>query len=153
MASFHESSLNESNLSVFSFTYFLPYQTILHRAEVVVKWSACSPSSPTIQDWIPLTPTVFSVNFVFEKNENKQKEAGVGHLKNEKKHFKSSSKESFTEKNWKALDTEQNCYHPLGTFSCLFILPIRPYPSTAAWMYLIFLPPQLIQWWLTLVSH
>ena len=25
-----------------------------------------------------LTPTVFSVKFVFEKNENKQKEAGVG---------------------------------------------------------------------------
>ena len=67
---------------------------------------------------------------MFEKNENKQKEAGVGHLKNEKKHFKSSSKESFTEKNWKALDTEQNCYHPLGTFSCLFILPIHPYPSS-----------------------
>ena len=42
---------------------------------VVVKWSACSPSTPTIRVRIQLTPTVFSVKFVFEKNKNKQKEA------------------------------------------------------------------------------
>ena len=45
---------------------------------VVVKWSACSPSTPMIRVQIPLKPTVFSVTFVFEKNENKQKEVGVG---------------------------------------------------------------------------
>ena len=28
----------------------------------------------------PVTPTVFSVKFVFEKKENKQNEAGVGPL-------------------------------------------------------------------------
>ena len=32
----------------------------------------------TIRVQIPLKPTVFSVKFVFEKNENKQTEAGVG---------------------------------------------------------------------------
>ena len=32
----------------------------------------------TIRVRIPLKHIVFSVNFVFEKNENKQKEAGVG---------------------------------------------------------------------------
>ena len=43
-------------------------------AEVVtVKWSVRSPSTPMIQVQILLTPTDFSVNFVFEKNENKQK--------------------------------------------------------------------------------
>ena len=41
---------------------------------VVVKWSAYSPSSPTIL----LSPIVFSVKFVFEMNQNKQKELGVG---------------------------------------------------------------------------
>ena len=45
---------------------------------VVVKWSACSPSTPTIRVQILLTSTVFSVKFVFEKTENKQKEAEVG---------------------------------------------------------------------------
>ena len=44
-------------------------------------WSACSPSTPTIQVWIPLKNTVFSVRVEFEKNENKQKEARVGPLK------------------------------------------------------------------------
>ena len=48
------------------------------RAVVVVKWSACSPSTPTIRVQILLTSTVFSVKFVFEKTENKQKEAEVG---------------------------------------------------------------------------
>ena len=47
-------------------------------AVVVVKWSAYLPSIQTIRVRIPLTPTVFSVKFVFEKNKNEQKEAGVG---------------------------------------------------------------------------
>ena len=46
---------------------------MLLRAVVVVKWSACSPSTPIIQVRIPLMPAVFSVNFVFEKIKNKQK--------------------------------------------------------------------------------
>ena len=37
-----------------------------------------------IQVWILLTPTVFSVKFVFEKNENKQKEGGVGPFKKQR---------------------------------------------------------------------
>ena len=45
---------------------------------VVVKWSACSPSTLTIRVPIPLISAVFSVKIVFEKNKNKQKEAGVG---------------------------------------------------------------------------
>ena len=36
-------------------------------------WSSGQPSTPIILVRIPLTPTVFSVKFVFEKNENKQK--------------------------------------------------------------------------------
>ena len=39
---------------------------------VVVKWSVCSPSTPTIRVRILLTPTVSSVKFVFDasvKNE------------------------------------------------------------------------------------
>ena len=42
-------------------------------AVVVVKRSACSPSTLTIRVRILLTSTVFSVKFVFEKDENKQK--------------------------------------------------------------------------------
>ena len=42
-------------------------------AVVVVKWSACSPSTLPIQVRILQTTTVCSVKFVFEKNENKQK--------------------------------------------------------------------------------
>ena len=45
---------------------------------VVVKWSACSPYTTTIRVQFPLMSTVFSVKFVFEKNENKEKEGGVG---------------------------------------------------------------------------
>ena len=48
---------------------------------VVVKWSACSPSTPTIRARILLSSTVFSVKFVFEINENNQKEAGDGPFK------------------------------------------------------------------------
>ena len=47
-------------------------------AGAVVKWSTCSPSTLTIRVRILLKPTAFSVQFVFEKNENKQKEAGIG---------------------------------------------------------------------------
>ena len=39
---------------------------------VVVKRSAYSPSTPMIHVRILLTPTVFSVKFVYEKNENKK---------------------------------------------------------------------------------
>ena len=50
---------------------------------MVVKGSAFSPSIPMIRVQIPQKPTVFSVNIVFEKNENKQNDAGVGPLKNQ----------------------------------------------------------------------
>ena len=53
----------------------LPNVRTLSRAVVVVKWSACFPSTPTIRVRFPLTLIVFSV---FEKNENKQKETWVG---------------------------------------------------------------------------
>ena len=55
---------------------FLVHNIGKYRAVVVVKWSMCSPSAPTIRVQIPLKPTVFFCNIVFEKNENK-KEAGV----------------------------------------------------------------------------
>ena len=45
---------------------------------VVVKWSLCSPYTPTIRVRIQLKVTVFPLKFVFEKNENEQKEAEVG---------------------------------------------------------------------------
>ena len=44
---------------------------------MIVKWSACLPSTLTIRVRILLTLTVFSVKLVFEKNENKQREAGL----------------------------------------------------------------------------
>ena len=53
----------------------------LSLAVVVVMWSACSTSTPTIRVRIPLTSTVYSVKFVFEKNENKQKRPGLAHFK------------------------------------------------------------------------
>ena len=45
------------------------------------KWSACSPSTPTIQVRIPSEAYSFSVKFLFEKTENEQKEARIGPLK------------------------------------------------------------------------
>ena len=42
-------------------------------AVVVVKWSVCLPFTPTIRVRSPLKSTIFSVKFVFERNENKQK--------------------------------------------------------------------------------
>ena len=44
---------------------------------MLVKWSEFSPYTPTIRVRIPLKPTVLSIKFVLETNENKQKEAGV----------------------------------------------------------------------------
>ena len=44
---------------------------------VVDKWSACSTSILNDPSSNPLKPTVFSVKFVLEKTENKQKEAVV----------------------------------------------------------------------------
>ena len=49
------------------------------KAVVVVKWSACSPSTPTIRVQIPLKISVLSVKFIFEKTKNTQKEVQVGH--------------------------------------------------------------------------
>ena len=43
-------------------------------AVVVVKWSACLPSTLSIRVRIPLNPTVFSA---FEKNENKRGRVGL----------------------------------------------------------------------------
>ena len=57
---------------------------------MVVNWSACSPSTPTIRIRIQLTPIVFLVKFVFEQNENKQKEAGVGPFLNNERPFPAS---------------------------------------------------------------
>ena len=48
----------------------------IKRAAVVVKWSACSPTSLTIRVWIPLKPTVLFCKWL-EKNE---KEDGVSLL-------------------------------------------------------------------------
>ena len=48
-------------------------------AVVVVKWSSCSPSTPTVQVRIPPKSTVAKL---FENNENKQKRAGHGPFKN-----------------------------------------------------------------------
>ena len=52
------------------FTFFILLQSLSSRAVLVVKWSACSPYTPTIRVRIPLKPAVFHVKFVFEKNEN-----------------------------------------------------------------------------------
>ena len=50
---------------------------------VVVKWSACLPSTPMIRVWILLKTTVFSLKFLFEKNKNKQqKRSGLAHFLN-----------------------------------------------------------------------
>ena len=46
-----------------------------------MKWSAGLHSSPTNRVRIWPKHTVFSVKFVFEMNEKKQKEAGIGQLK------------------------------------------------------------------------
>ena len=57
---------------------FIPsHKNELATAVVVVKWSACLTSTPTIRVRIPMKPKVFFCKFVFEKNENK---AGVGRI-------------------------------------------------------------------------
>ena len=45
---------------------------------VVVPWLACLPSTLTFRVRFPPKPTVYSVKFVFDKNRNEQKGAGVG---------------------------------------------------------------------------
>ena len=45
---------------------------------VVVKWSAFLPSTSSFLIQFPLKPTICWVKFVFENNENKQKEARFG---------------------------------------------------------------------------
>ena len=47
-------------------------------AVVVVKWSACSPSLPTIRVRIPLKPTIFSVKLCLKRTKINKKEAGEG---------------------------------------------------------------------------
>ena len=47
-------------------------------AVAVVKWSACSPSTPTIRVRIPLTPTVFLYKLCLKRTKINKKEAGVG---------------------------------------------------------------------------
>ena len=49
-----------------------------HWDVVVVKWSACSPSTLTIRVQIPLKHTVFSAQFVVKRTKINKKEAGVG---------------------------------------------------------------------------
>ena len=56
---------------------FKPANNRTYRAVVVVKWSACSPLTPTIRVRIMLKPTVL----VFEKDENKHKKRpGLAHF-------------------------------------------------------------------------
>ena len=47
---------------------------------VVVKWSVCSPSTPSIRVRIPLKPTVLSVKLCLKRTKINKKEAGA-HLK------------------------------------------------------------------------
>ena len=58
--------------------HILSNNSWMSSAVVVVNWSVWSPYTPTIQSQIPLKSRVFSVKYGCEKNENKQKEAGVG---------------------------------------------------------------------------
>ena len=44
---------------------------------MVVKWSACMPSTLTTQVLITLNSTIFLLNWTIQGNENKQKVAGV----------------------------------------------------------------------------
>ena len=64
-------------LAVISFTLWI-LTVRIYWAVVVVKWLKCSPSTLTMRVQMPLVPAVFSIKFVFEQNENNQKEAGVG---------------------------------------------------------------------------
>ena len=53
----------------------------MNGAVVVVKWSACSPSTLTIRVQIPLKPTVVSVKFGFENKKINKKRPGLAHKK------------------------------------------------------------------------
>ena len=46
----------------------------------MVKWSACSPSTPTIRVPIPLMPTVFLYKLCLKRMKINKKEAGVAHF-------------------------------------------------------------------------
>ena len=50
-------------------------------AVVVVKWSACSPSTLTIQVWILLSSTVFLWKLYLKRTKINKKRPGLGHLK------------------------------------------------------------------------
>ena len=56
------------------------YQARDENMRVVVKWSACSPSTPTIRVQIPLKPTIFSVILYLKRTKINKKESGVGPL-------------------------------------------------------------------------
>ena len=71
-------TLNVPSKIVAQWGHVFLMQEITDRAVVVVKWSACSPS--TIRVWIRMKPKVFSVKLVLEKTKNKRTEAGVGPL-------------------------------------------------------------------------
>ena len=49
-------------------------------AVVVVKWSACLPSTPTIRVRIPLKPTVFSVILCLKRTKINKKRPGLAHF-------------------------------------------------------------------------
>ena len=51
-------------------------------ALVVVKWSACSPSSPTIWVRIPLKSTILLVKLYLKRTKINKKRQGLAHLKN-----------------------------------------------------------------------
>ena len=49
-------------------------------AVVVVKWSACSPSTPTIRVRIPLKPKVFSIILCLKRTKINKKRPGLAHF-------------------------------------------------------------------------
>ena len=65
---------------------------------VVVKWSACSPSTRSIQVQIPLTLKAFFLKFVIEKNENKQKRGRGWSIFKHQSGIERSSKNKKTQK-------------------------------------------------------
>ena len=65
--------LSKRNCSKNKLHSFVKENTASNWTVGVVMWSACLPSTLTIQVQIPLKPSVFSVNFLFENYENKQK--------------------------------------------------------------------------------
>ena len=51
-----------------------------HRVVVVVKWSACLPSTPKIRVRIPLKPIVFSVMLCLKRTKINKKRPGLAHF-------------------------------------------------------------------------